>query len=628
MNIKASKIRSRQLVVLFAALLIWIFAQGIQEVYSHEFPSVPHELAPVPHELAPVPHELAPVPYEGELKKPWKIAYDTDSHKIIIDLSPLNSLKSLKDIVIRDINKFIKEREIVPESYSLKEINLQLNSSEQSSEGSGNNNWKISYLEGDLSAADSDRFDFRELDNIEIPYERFNDLQKVETVAIKLKINLIFTNEGKLDEHLITSIYTYQVGSDIKEALQDQIINYSHQTLDLHDLDKHSLSHKKRHLMAVALAGLAYEVATIATDAAVTLENLATLLVGLKSLQSHTCKNSDNAYAYNQKKEVCKSLSDNSIDVYEDIIKPYTTVAELFHEDPNSKLRMNETDGRIYIYLPDGNNIALPRDDVEKGDELGEKYKKFKTNFTKTANFECIVEGRQCGVFTYDKETLNEAYKNVYQLIEDIQSDSKIVMYHKDSLICDAPIEVRRQLMQSSAKKPPRQTWIKEAAPKGNANKSHETRTLWCEDDEDEDEEYTVFGVSKADAQAKKDECLKKNQSLTNAINAMEIDDDNWDRENLSMVDKYINEKTECSDDRDYAKKPQRIRPILSRPNQDEAIAIEIEKKYFHDKCNSSEAQTYKIQPRKEPTIETEEKRPNKSKQSCCYDTGTGCSMQ
>ena len=64
MNIKASKIRSRQLVVLFAALLIWIFAQGIQEVYSHEFPSVPHELAPVPHELAPVPHELAPVPYE------------------------------------------------------------------------------------------------------------------------------------------------------------------------------------------------------------------------------------------------------------------------------------------------------------------------------------------------------------------------------------------------------------------------------------------------------------------------------------------------------------------------------------------------------------------------------------
>ena len=130
MNIKASKIRSWRLVVSFATLLIWIFAQGIHEVYSQE---------------------LLPVPFEGELKKPWKITYDIDSHKIIIDFSPLKSFKSLEHKVTRDINKFIKRRETALESYSLKEINLQLNSSEQSSEGAGNNYWKISYSGDDLN---------------------------------------------------------------------------------------------------------------------------------------------------------------------------------------------------------------------------------------------------------------------------------------------------------------------------------------------------------------------------------------------------------------------------------------------------------------------------------------------
>lgn len=234
------------------------------------------------------------------------------------------------------------------------------------------------------------------------------------------------------------------------DRYKKQILEASHQTLDLHDLDKHSSSHKQRHLMAVAMAGLAYEVATImATDAAVTLNSLAILLAGLKSLQSHTCNNSDNAYAFNQK-DVCKSVSGKSINIREDIIEPYTTVAKLFHEDPNSKLRMIETNNRIYIYLPDGNNIALPRDYVEKGDELWQKYNKFKTNFTKTADFVCngIVEGRQCGVFTYDKETLIEDYKKVFPLFhKTIQLDSKIVTYHKNSLTCTC--SGKRNLMRN-----------------------------------------------------------------------------------------------------------------------------------------------------------------------------------
>lgn len=430
MNIKASKICSWRLVVSFATLLIWVFAQGIHEVYSQDF---------------------LPVPYE--VNKPWKIAYDIDSHKLIIDLSPLNSFKSLDDIVKRDISKFIKDREIALKSLSLREINLQLNSSEQASKGSGNNNWKISYLDDDIRAAVSDSLDFSRLDKIIIPYERFNDLQKVETVSIELKINLIFTNQGKLDNYLITSIYTHQVGSDI-EALQDQlkklIIKYSHQILDLHDLDTSSSFDRERHrrhlmLILIPMAGLGLEAAV---DAAVTLESLTILLAGLKSLQSHTCKNGD-AFGYNQKvfadnqkeREVCKSVSSNRINVYEEIIERYTTVAEWFHKDPNSTLRMIETDDQIYIYLPNGDNIALHRDDVEKDNELMEEYNTFKTYFKVTARTVCNknVAGRQCAVFTYNKEvTLGEAYKKVNPLIfKAHESDSRIVSYHKDSLICD-----------------------------------------------------------------------------------------------------------------------------------------------------------------------------------------------
>jgi hypothetical protein len=409
-----------------------------------------------------------------------------------------------------------------------------------------------------------------------------------------------------------------------------QIIEISHQTLDLHYLDKHSSSHKQRHLMAVALAGLAYEVATIATDAAVTLENLATLLVGLKSLQSHTCNNSDNAYDFNQKQkeDVCKSVSGKSINIREDIIEPYTTVAKLFHEDSSSKLRMIESDHKIYIYLPDGNNIALPRDTIESEYNLLQKYNKFKEYFTKTADFECMVEGRQCGVFTYNTETLNEAYKKVYQLIKDIQSDSKIVMYHKDSLICDAPIEVRRQLMQSSAKKPPRQKWIKEAAPKGNANKSHETRIRWCEDDEDEDEEYTVFGVSKADAQEKKDECLKKNQnqSLADAIDELKLDDS----ESCFHLGSYQsnNEKTEDLVNGTKIKSPQKqpclsmLSPKVTVENDDCSISD-----YFDSKSNEFRPKILNTTNSKDTIIDIKEKQKD-TKQGCCYDTGPGCSVQ
>ena len=421
MNIKASKIRSWRLVVSFATLLIWIFAQGIHEVYSQE---------------------LLPVPFEGELKKPWKITYDIDSHKIIIDFSPLKSFKSLEHKVTRDINKFIKRRETALESYSLKEINLQLNSSEQSSEGAGNNYWKISYSGDDLNAAGLGSLDFTRLDKIIIPHERFDDLQKVETVSIELAIELNFPSQGKDGNYRITSIYTHQVGSDIKEALQDQIINDSHQTLYLHNLDTSSSfdgERHRRHLMPILIpmAGLAFEAATVAVT---TLESLTILLAGLKSLQSHICNNVD-PYEFNQEeKEVCKSLSGNSINVYQDIIERYTTVAKWFHKDPNSTLRMIETDDQIYIYLPNGHNIALHRD-VENDGELGEEYKTFKTYFKEIASTVCNkkVAGRQCAVFTYNKEvTLDEAYKKVNPLILKAHIlDSRIVSYHKDSLICD-----------------------------------------------------------------------------------------------------------------------------------------------------------------------------------------------
>ena len=329
-----------------------------------------------------------------------------------------------------------------------------------------------------------------------ILYQNFNQLENAPNAYIEVKYSTYSSDllgyfAGFLSA-IVNPIFSLILSSPIKhkkfkiknavEVLKNQIIEVSHQTLDLHDLDKHSSFHKQRHLMAVALAGLGFEAAT---DAAATLNSLAILLAGLKSLQSHTCNNSDNAYAYNQK-DVCKSVSDNSIDVYEDIIEPYTTVAKGFHEGPNSKLRMNETDYRIYIYFPNGNNIALLRDDVEKDDELGEKYNKFKENFTKTASFDCHnnVAGRQCGVFTYNKETLIEDYKKVYPLIHKaIQLDSKIVMYHKDSLICDTPSEVHRRLMQCSDSKT-RKKWNKKAVAKDNSNNlsAMEEGMRWCDD--------------------------------------------------------------------------------------------------------------------------------------------------
>ena len=165
----------------------------------------------------------------------------------------------------------------------------------------------------------------------------------------------------------------------------------------------------------IPMAGLAFEAATVAVT---TLESLTILLAGLKSLQSHICNNVD-PYDFNQEKEVCKSLSGNSINVYQDIIERYTTVAKWFHKDPNSTLRMIETDDQIYIYLPNGHNIALHRD-VENDGELGEEYKTFKKYFKEIASTVCNkkVAVASHAVFTYNKEvTLDEAYKKVNPLI-------------------------------------------------------------------------------------------------------------------------------------------------------------------------------------------------------------------
>ncbi|MDA7825682.1 hypothetical protein N9A19_00235 [Porticoccaceae bacterium] len=245
---------------------------------------------------------------------------------------------------------------------------------------------------------------------------------------------LAHTSTGSIDENEALS-------------LKNQIIEASHQALDSHYLDKTRSSYNRRHLM-LGVAVLGIEITTVAAS---DVESLAIFLAGLKSLQSHSCNNYP-PYTYNQT-EACESLSGNnkSINTVDVIRHLFTKMARLFHEDSNSELRMIESDKIVVIYFPDGNNIVLPRDTIESEYNLLQKYENFKTNFARTADFNCNsnVEGRQCGVYTYNNQkSINSDM--AYQIFNDgTNSDTRIVKYNNKSLICDEYKQQRkRQLMK------------------------------------------------------------------------------------------------------------------------------------------------------------------------------------
>ena len=256
--------------------------------------------------------------------------------------------------------------------------------------------------------------------------------------------------------------FTELPSESTKKELKDKAIKDSHQILEFHYSNELAPS-KKRNLTALALATLAYEVATAATEIGV----LSDLVEALKIQYALSC--SQSGYSFNQLCQNLLSLSrvnDMAInDLIEKITDLYAQVAKKFHNDFSKGLRIIETDIVVIIYFPDGNNMVLPTSYMRMADGyiLWKKYEAFRHYFTKNpAN--CGSKSNLCEfIFTGKNklsdmrsiaEELSSIFKDkpinseeVYRFFnEGANPDSGIVMYHKNLLICDEANADRRRL--------------------------------------------------------------------------------------------------------------------------------------------------------------------------------------
>jgi len=256
--------------------------------------------------------------------------------------------------------------------------------------------------------------------------------------------------------------FTELPSESTKKELKDKAIKDSHQILEFHYSNELAPS-KKRNLTALALAALAYDVATAATEIGV----LSDLVEALKIQYALSC--SQSGYSFNQLCQNLLSLSrinDMAInDLIEKITDLYAQVAKKFHNDFSKGLRIIETDIVVIIYFPDGNNMVLPTSYMRMADGyiLWKKYEAFRHYFTKNpAN--CGSKSNLCEfIFTGKNklsdmrsiaEELSSIFKDkpinsdkVYQFFnEGTNPDSGIVMYHKNLLICDEANADRRRL--------------------------------------------------------------------------------------------------------------------------------------------------------------------------------------
>ncbi len=270
--------------------------------------------------------------------------------------------------------------------------------------------------------------------------------------------------------------FTELPSESTKKELKDKAIKAikaSHQILEFHYLNEPAPS-KKRNLTALALAALAYEVATAATEIGV----LSDLVEALEFQYALSC--SQSGYSFNQLCQNLLSLSHindmaigdlsriNDIainDLIKKITDLYAQVAKKFHNDLSKGLRIIETDIVVIIYFPDGNNMVLPTSYMRMADGyiLWKKYEAFRYYFTKNpAN--CGSESSLCEfIFTGKNklsdmrsiaEELSSIFKDkpinsdkLYQFFnEGTNPDSGIVMYHKNLLICDEANADRRRL--------------------------------------------------------------------------------------------------------------------------------------------------------------------------------------
>ena len=97
--------------------------------------------------------------------------------------------------------------------------------------------------------------------------------------------------------------FTELPSASTKKELKDKAIKASHQILDLHYFNEPAPS-KKRNLTALALAALAYEVATAATEAGVISDILADLVKALELQYALSC--SQSGYSFNHL--LCQNL--------------------------------------------------------------------------------------------------------------------------------------------------------------------------------------------------------------------------------------------------------------------------------------------------------------------------------
>ena len=470
--------------------------------------------------------------------------------------------------------------------------------------------------------------------------------------------------------------FTELPSESTKKELKDKAIKAikaSHQILEFHYLNEPAPS-KKRNLTALALAALAYEVATAATEIGV----LSDLVEALEFQYALSC--SQSGYSFNQLCQNLLSLShindmaigdlsrinDMAInDLIKKITDLYAQVAKKFHNDLSKGLRIIETDIVVIIYFPDGNNMVLPTSYMRMADGyiLWKKYEAFRYYFTKNpAN--CGSESSLCEfIFTGKNklsdmrsiaEELSSIFKDkpinsdkLYQFFnEGTNPDSGIVMYHKNLLICDAQIDDEgnhRLLMQCSDSKT-RQKWNKKAVAKDNSNNlsGMGAGMRWCDDKPE-----GHFNQIKNELTDKKEFSTKNPRFGCEERKQTEGADDKYSQEQKSSeltefdaLEGQLNEGlrevlTSKSDDCEPHKKsprPSQEKPVLNKPPKapscykvpqkvGDGVSVDCDIKLFEH--NSSGETKCLVRAEREIDIDNPKQDTDKG-----YCSGTGCYMQ